>query len=337
MHKITSTAPSSSTSSKYGILVESEIRGLKLITVPELDQHSDKCYKHASYDFRLGHEYVLLNHSNDHNQIEISSCKESGILTIPPYASVIISTYESVNLPKNVAGRFNLRIIHALEGLMVQMGTQVEPGYKGQLIALLHNVSGQYRSFKYRDPDSRPLTIEFSYTTQDTTAPTNTKSTIRDFIPSSVARYGLDFTLGKMEKSNSLLDEATKKHNSFSQTIVIGVFVVILVGVMSILAPYFLNKFSYDKGYYPLATADMMSNIKYGINSADKDEELVKKVLLKLKGQGVGTAHTLELEYASKIVKLKKIRALLICDPNKANELKLVDEEIAQLVELIRK
>lgn len=331
------TATNSSANSKCGILVRSEILELNLIEVPDPDQEEARCYKHASYDFRLGHEYILLDHSNDHKQIEISSCKGSGILTIPPYGCVIISTYESVNLPKNVAGRFNLRIAYALEGLIVQMGTQVEPGYKGQLIALLQNITGQYRSFKYRDSDSRPLTIEFSYTTQDTDAPENKKKTMRDFIPTNVARYGLDFTLNKLKESNELLDKVTKQYNTKSQAIVIGVFVVILVGAMSIIAPFFLNKFAYDKGYYPLATADMMANIKYGKNSADKDDELVKKVLLKLKVRDISTTNSPEIEYAYKLVKLKKLRSSLVCDPKKANDLRLVDDEISQLIEIIRK
>ena len=135
--------------------------------MPDAEYDDSRCYQPANYDLRLGAEYVMPHKDS---QLQISRCDSNGMLTIQPFGTAIVSTYESVFLPNNVVGRFNLRLTHALEGLIVQMGTQVEPDYEGPLFALLHNISDQPKSLKFRDYDTRPFTIEFYYIPTDASA-----------------------------------------------------------------------------------------------------------------------------------------------------------------------
>lgn len=122
-----------------GVLVDAEIRKLELIEVPESDGQNQQCFKPASYDLRLGHEYIQPgNVVRGLNVPEILDCRNNGgRVCIEPFSSIIVSTYEIVRLPDNVVGKFNLRIKQAFRGLIVQMGTQVEPNYRGRLYALL--------------------------------------------------------------------------------------------------------------------------------------------------------------------------------------------------------
>ncbi len=77
---------------------------------------------------------------------------------------MFFSTYEKVKLPNNIAGRFDLRIQWALQGLILQVGTQIEPGYEGRLFGLLHNFSKKEICIP---TTSRILTAEFYYTSKE--------------------------------------------------------------------------------------------------------------------------------------------------------------------------
>lgn len=152
--------------SPFGILTRSEIERLGLI---KCDKADPQCFKPASYDLRLGEEYMLPGKADrvgNRGHPTIRFCTAAP-LVIPPFSSVLVSTYERVELPLNVVGRFNLRVRMAFKGLVVQMGTQVEPGYKGRLFAIIQNITEERVEIKYADYATRPFTIEFQYTTSD--------------------------------------------------------------------------------------------------------------------------------------------------------------------------
>ncbi len=261
-----------------GVLVEKEIRSQKLIRVPEPEREDKRCYQPASYDLRLGAEYVMPSKDG---QLVISNCEANGMLTIGPFATSIVSTYESVALPSNVVGRFNLRIQHALEGLMVQMGTQVEPNYEGPLYALLHNISDRPKTLKFRDYDTRPFTIEFSYTSQPSRPPEERKKlrkTFSDFVPPNYARGGLDLVL---ENIHHVQDENTRLSqdlNAKKMLTFTGVFLLLIVATATLFIPLTLAKFTYDKNYFPIVNADAIAAMKYAPNHSN-DADIVKEVV----------------------------------------------------------
>ncbi len=161
----------------HGVLVEDEIKDLSLIKPPLGGELDPRCYKPTSFDLRLGGECIYIK-VGPH---EVSDCTD-GII-IEPFSSVMVSTYERVELPVNVVGKFNLRIKLALEGLIVQMGTQVEPNYKGPLFAMLLNMSDKKIKLSYRNYDTRPFTIEFTYTSKPAVAASKTIKSIGDILP----------------------------------------------------------------------------------------------------------------------------------------------------------
>ena len=139
-----------------GVLVGSQIRELAIVA----ENACESCYKSASYDLRLGLEYLRPKRRNE----STSHLFDGESLSIPPFSSIIVSTHEILSIPNNVIGKFNLKIKMALRGLFVQMGTQVEPGYNGRLFALLQNISDEEVQLKAASEDKTIFTIEFYFT-----------------------------------------------------------------------------------------------------------------------------------------------------------------------------
>ena len=171
---------------RYGVLTRGDLT--------KLFHHQNDlfpgCMSNASIDFTLGDEYFFPKQYHDalaqkakekalNDVMDLTDDDKSGILKsqirncrgsvlkIPKFTSVVISTHETVDLPNNIAGRFDLRLRWAMAGLVLQVGTQVEPGYKGKLWGLLHNFSGEEVAISYHQEDHRLLTAEFYYISGD--------------------------------------------------------------------------------------------------------------------------------------------------------------------------
>jgi deoxycytidine triphosphate deaminase len=167
------------------VLTIEEIKSLSIIQFDEGQEEDSKCYSNASYDLRLGVEYFIpyspsnycevgkvnLNGNCPHkknvldDQI-VNSKSDNYVIKIKPFSSIVVITYEKIKLPNNVAGRFDLRIQWALQGLILQVGTQIEPGYDGRLFGLIHNFSKN--EICIPSEKSRFFTAEFYYTTKET-------------------------------------------------------------------------------------------------------------------------------------------------------------------------
>lgn len=127
------------------MLLRNEIVDLALIQMENGSSPPKGCYDITSYNLRLGKEYCLISGS-DHEQ-QIGDCsKGTGILRIPPFACVLVSTKEVVKLPPDIAGRWGLKIRPAMSGLVFQAGPQIQPGSHSRLFGLLFNLSSSERS-----------------------------------------------------------------------------------------------------------------------------------------------------------------------------------------------
>jgi len=140
-----------------GILTGQEIKKLDLVK-----QIGENCLKAASCDLRLGRD-VFHCGQGEPKFLNLEEEPSKGV-TIESLGMILFSTNEKVNLPKNIIGRFGLRISHVLEGLILQVGPQVEPGYEGPLFGVIFNTQGVEKTLMV---DQRFLTIEFSRTSDD--------------------------------------------------------------------------------------------------------------------------------------------------------------------------
>lgn len=105
----------------------------------------------ASYDLLLGDQFVQ-NGSID------SLKNEKPFIVLNPGDYAIVSSKEIANLPKDIAGRYDITVGLFAQGLILSNGPQVDPGFKGSLLCLLFNSSNQSISLKRGE---HYATIEF--------------------------------------------------------------------------------------------------------------------------------------------------------------------------------
>jgi deoxycytidine triphosphate deaminase len=282
-----------------GILTEKEIKKLKIIRVDGDLAEDSNCYFNASYDFRLGDQYALPskgqikennkdatktdNQNKERDDILVYSCsKENDVLRIPAFTSVIFSTYEKVLMPDNVSGRFDLRIKWALQGLVLQVGTQIEPGYEGRLFGLIHNFSNKEICIPTK---TRFLTAEFAYTS--TPAPPKTRKVIND-LKTFLTNYNsvegtLESFLRKIEKTKQEIEDGYKKvleDNRRRTTVFLAIIIAIVTIAFTVGIPLIVTKFSYDKDDYPIPTIyqleKMNDSLKYDLIIFNKNYDALK-------------------------------------------------------------
>jgi deoxycytidine triphosphate deaminase len=103
----------------------------------------DKLLKPAAYDLTVGRNYSKLGN--------IEALSEGKDLEIGPYQVAIIETYETLNLPEFLIGRWNIRIKLAYKGLLWVGGAQVDPGFRGHLCCPVYNLSTELVRLHFRD------------------------------------------------------------------------------------------------------------------------------------------------------------------------------------------
>ncbi len=62
---------------------------------------------------------------------------------IPPFEVVVIKTAETINLPRFLIARWNIKVNWAYKGLLWVGGPQVDPGYVGHLFCPIYNLSNE--------------------------------------------------------------------------------------------------------------------------------------------------------------------------------------------------
>lgn len=139
-----------------GVLPGQEILDLELVD-PIGEERGEECLKTASCDLRLGSEVLICGQGKP----DIKKLKDGEPVTIESFGSIVFSTKEKICMEDrtNIVGRFDLRVRLGLSGLILQVGTQVEPGYKGPLFGLLINTMGTQKTLYESE---RFLKIEFS-------------------------------------------------------------------------------------------------------------------------------------------------------------------------------
>jgi deoxycytidine triphosphate deaminase len=90
-------------------------------------------FRPAGYDLRVGRYYSISG--------ETRALSDGMELMIRPYQVAIIETYETLNMPEFLIGRWNVRVARAYQGLLWVGGAQVDPGFRGHLCCPIYNLS----------------------------------------------------------------------------------------------------------------------------------------------------------------------------------------------------
>lgn len=124
--------------------------GGKNISPKELDN----CLDAASYKLRLGDEA--------HVGGEWVRISEDRPLVIPAHQVAVVKTHETVNIPRFLIARWNLRVQWVYEGLLWTGGPQVDPGWQGQLYCPIYNLAERQIVIPHKE---RVFTMDFTRTT----------------------------------------------------------------------------------------------------------------------------------------------------------------------------
>src|SRR5216684_1539410 len=126
-----------------GVLLSDEIQHY-VRTFKLIDPFLEPNLKPAGYELSVGDEYVIGGERHE--------LKQDGEIRIPPFNVVVIKTVETINLPRFLIARWNVRVKWAYEGLLWVGGPQVDPGWVGHLYCPLYNLSAKEVVLRASDP-----------------------------------------------------------------------------------------------------------------------------------------------------------------------------------------
>jgi deoxycytidine triphosphate deaminase len=128
---------------------------LTLILISPFDESN---LRGSSYDLTVGEEYYI-GQDGASSALSTERLKPKQSFTIPPHAVCFILTTETIELPKDVTARVSLRMTHIYAGMVLTSQPPFDPGYKGRVIVMLHNLSSEPFHLKCGE---RLATIEFA-------------------------------------------------------------------------------------------------------------------------------------------------------------------------------
>jgi deoxycytidine triphosphate deaminase len=121
---------------------------------------SEDGLKAASYEVRAS---CFIRWDNDGRKT-ITAVKKGDKYELPENSIVFVQIESKIRLPDYIALRFNLRIKHVHRGLLLGTGPLVDPGFGGELLIPLHNLTSE----KYViDVDEGIIWIEFTKTSHN--------------------------------------------------------------------------------------------------------------------------------------------------------------------------
>ena len=123
-------------------------------STPMIEPYSACRLRPASYQLTLGKEVHV---GGKHKHVDQSD----GII-LPPHQVAVVSTRETLRIPRDVIARWSLRVTNIYEGLLWTGGPQVDPGWEGPLFCPIYNLAERTIVLKYGDP---LFTIDFVRTT----------------------------------------------------------------------------------------------------------------------------------------------------------------------------
>lgn len=188
-----------------GVLLSDQIE--RFATNPEfklISPFNPDRLKPAGYELTIGEDYYI---GGEFKKLEDKPGKN--LIEIPPFEVVIISTYETINLPRFLIARWNLRVIWAYQGLLWLGALQVDPGWVGRLYCPIFNLSNKIVKLGFKEPIAL---MDFV-----TTTPFNEKSKKYDRPPKrkSIRNYTEDLKSALFTQAGQRLDKIEDGFSKF--------------------------------------------------------------------------------------------------------------------------
>ena len=147
----------------------------------------------SSYDLRLGTEYF-------HNGLIKTLDDQEPFITLNPGDYAIVSSLETANFPKDIAGKFDLSIGLFCRGVILSNGPQVDPGFKGKLFCLLFNSSNRKIQLKLKQHYATIEFLKLFEPTKPYKGKYQSKENIMEFLPEKAEASAINVLWKDVEK-----------------------------------------------------------------------------------------------------------------------------------------
>jgi deoxycytidine triphosphate deaminase len=126
-----------------GVLLSDEIKHY-VDLCKMIDPFLEKNLKAAGYELTVGDECSVGG--------KLRKLTEGEEIRIEAFQVAVIKTRETLNLPRFIIARWNIRVRWAYEGLLWVGGPQVDPGWVGTLCCPIYNLSDKPVTLRCGDP-----------------------------------------------------------------------------------------------------------------------------------------------------------------------------------------
>lgn len=134
------------------LMTDGEIQDAVVSGELGITDFADHCLQPASYDMRIGSRALR---SGDTPEIDVAR-ERSIVINAGQFA--LITTYESVRLPADIAGHIGVRSYYTRKGMILLAGLQIDPGFEGYLVLGVYNASPRRLTLDY---EATFATVEF--------------------------------------------------------------------------------------------------------------------------------------------------------------------------------
>lgn len=131
--------------------------------VKMIEPFDDERVQSASYDLSAGDEYRF---SHEKRIVKLGKWKKK--IKIPPYAICYVLIKEKLNIPEDASAEIFPRHDLVKKGLLIYPQPPIDPGYKGKLYVLIHNLTNENRTL---NKDEHLVSLVFHKLTQKPTKP----------------------------------------------------------------------------------------------------------------------------------------------------------------------
>jgi len=107
--------------------------------------YDSKYLKSSSYEVQIGDEIIYWDDGGEKHHLRLCDGNE---VVLKPNSLMFFKTKQTFRLPDYIAVRFNLRITNVHRGLLLGTGPLVDPGFEGQILIPLHNLTTNFYKFR---------------------------------------------------------------------------------------------------------------------------------------------------------------------------------------------
>jgi deoxycytidine triphosphate deaminase len=101
----------------------------------------------AGYELSIGDEISIGG-----KRIVLKDAPGQNTFDLPPFNVAVMKIHEALNLPRNVIGRWNIKVSLAYDGLVWVGGPQVDPGWVGNLSCPIYNLGSAPLTLRLHQP-----------------------------------------------------------------------------------------------------------------------------------------------------------------------------------------